>query len=80
MPLPLLRHTVPKTVAFVQRRSVRSPFTTNCGNQPEGKNPVYGSSDAVNNDNLSSANFGRVTRKRTDGQGREMQIGVRFVF
>ncbi|MEO8682783.1 MAG: hypothetical protein ABI665_27290, partial [Vicinamibacterales bacterium] len=30
--------------------------------------------------NLSSANFGKVTRKRVDGQGREIQIGVRFVF
>ncbi len=30
--------------------------------------------------NISSANFGKVTRKRVDGQGREIQIGVRFVF
>ncbi len=30
--------------------------------------------------NLSSANFGKVTRKRTDGTGREIQIGLRFVF
>jgi hypothetical protein len=30
--------------------------------------------------NLSSANFGKVTRKRVDSQGREIQIGVRFVF
>jgi hypothetical protein len=30
--------------------------------------------------NLASANFGKVTRKRIDGQGREIQIGVRFVF
>jgi hypothetical protein len=30
--------------------------------------------------NISSANFGKVTRKRVDGTGREMQIGVRFVF
>jgi len=30
--------------------------------------------------NISSANFGKVTRKRTDSSGREIQIGVRFVF
>lgn len=30
--------------------------------------------------NLASANFGKVTRKRTDNMGREIQVGVRFVF
>ena len=30
--------------------------------------------------NISSANFGKVTRKRVDGTGREIQIGLRFVF
>jgi hypothetical protein len=30
--------------------------------------------------NISSANFGKVTRKRNDGVGREIQVGVRFVF
>lgn len=30
--------------------------------------------------NISSANFGKITRKRTDGTGRELQIGLRFVF
>jgi hypothetical protein len=30
--------------------------------------------------NISSANFGKVTRKRTDGTGREFQLGVRFTF
>jgi outer membrane receptor protein involved in Fe transport len=30
--------------------------------------------------NVSSANFGKVTRKRIDGTGREVQIGLRFVF
>jgi hypothetical protein len=30
--------------------------------------------------NISSANFGKVTRKRIDGSGREFQIGIRFVF
>ena len=29
---------------------------------------------------IASANFGKVTRKRVDSNGREMQIGVRFVF
>ena len=30
--------------------------------------------------NISSANFGKVTRKRIDGTGREFQFGLRFVF
>jgi hypothetical protein len=30
--------------------------------------------------NLSSPNFGQMTRKRTDGQGRQLQIGIRVVF
>lgn len=30
--------------------------------------------------NLASANFGKVTRKRTDSLGREIQVGLRFVF
>lgn len=29
---------------------------------------------------ISSSNFGKVTRKRTDAQGREIQFGLRFVF
>ncbi|MFB3854848.1 MAG: carboxypeptidase regulatory-like domain-containing protein [Vicinamibacterales bacterium] len=29
---------------------------------------------------LSSANFGKVTRKRVDGNGRELQMGLRFIF
>jgi hypothetical protein len=29
---------------------------------------------------ISSANFGKVTRRRTDSNGRELQFGLRFVF
>jgi hypothetical protein len=29
---------------------------------------------------LGSANFGKVTRKRTENTGREIQLGLRFVF
>jgi hypothetical protein len=29
---------------------------------------------------ISSANFGKVTRKRVDGNGRELQVGLRFIF
>jgi hypothetical protein len=29
---------------------------------------------------ITSSNFGKVTRKRVDGNGREIQIGVRFLF
>jgi len=30
--------------------------------------------------NIANSNFGKVTRKRTDAQGREIQLGVRFAF
>ena len=30
--------------------------------------------------NISSANFGKITRKRVDGTGREFQVGLRFTF
>jgi hypothetical protein len=30
--------------------------------------------------NVSSPNFGKVTRKRIDDTGREVQIGLRFIF
>ncbi|MCX6544594.1 MAG: TonB-dependent receptor [Acidobacteria bacterium] len=29
---------------------------------------------------ISSATFGKVTRKRVDGNGRELQVGLRFIF
>jgi hypothetical protein len=29
---------------------------------------------------ISSSNFGKVTRKRVDGNGREIQVGLRFLF
>ena len=29
---------------------------------------------------ISSSNFGKVTRKRVDGSGREIQVGLRFIF
>jgi hypothetical protein len=29
---------------------------------------------------FGGGNFGKVTRKRTDGYGREIQVGFRFVF
>ena len=29
---------------------------------------------------FGSATFGQVTRKRTDSYGRELQVGLRFVF
>jgi len=29
---------------------------------------------------ITSSNFGKVTRKRVDGSGREIQVGLRFIF
>jgi hypothetical protein len=29
---------------------------------------------------ITNSNFGKVTRKRVDGSGREIQVGLRFIF
>jgi hypothetical protein len=50
----------------------------------EGRIEAYNLFDAIVWDNpelaIASPNFGKVTRKRIDGAGREIQVGVRFVF
>jgi hypothetical protein len=50
----------------------------------EARIEAYNAFDQILWDNpdlsLSSSNFGKVTRKRVDGNGREIQIGVRFMF
>jgi len=49
---------------------------------PEG--PAYNALNQIVWDNpdltITSSNFGKVTRKRVDGSGREIQIGLRFIF
>jgi Carboxypeptidase regulatory-like domain/TonB dependent receptor len=53
-------------------------------NRIEARLEAYNLFDSIIWDNpdlgIASANFGKVTRKRLDGNGRELQIGLRFVF
>ncbi len=50
----------------------------------EARIEAYNAFDQILWDNpdltITSSNFGKVTRKRVDGNGREIQIGIRFVF
>jgi len=50
----------------------------------EARIETYNAFNAILWDNpdltISSATFGKVTRKRVDGSGREIQVGVRFIF
>jgi hypothetical protein len=50
----------------------------------EARLEMYNALDAIVWDmpdtNIASPNFGKVTRKRPDGTGRELQFGVRFAF
>jgi hypothetical protein len=50
----------------------------------EARIEAYNAFDQILWDNpdltISSSNFGKVTRKRVDGNGREIQIGIRFMF
>lgn len=63
--------TVTKSVAIGQNRI-------------EARIEAYNLFDSITWDNpdltISSSNFGKVTRKRLDGNGREIQLGLRFVF
>jgi len=53
-------------------------------NRIEARLEAYNLFDSIVWDNpdlgIASANFGKVTRKRLDGNGREIQVGLRFVF
>ncbi len=50
----------------------------------EARIEAYNAFDQILWDNpdltITSSNFGKVTRKRVDGNGREIQIGIRFMF
>ncbi|MEW5981666.1 MAG: TonB-dependent receptor [Acidobacteriota bacterium] len=64
--------TLTKMFAFGQRYKLEARIEAyNAFNQIIWDNPDL---------TLSSANFGKVTRKRVDGNGREFQAGVRFIF
>jgi hypothetical protein len=59
-------------------------FRLNGNNRIEARFEAYNAFNQIIWDNpdltLSSANFGKVTRKRVDGNGREIQVGLRFIF
>ena len=59
-------------------------FRLNGNNRIEARFEAYNAFNQIIWDNpdltLASANFGKVTRKRVDGNGREIQVGLRFIF
>jgi outer membrane receptor protein involved in Fe transport len=59
-------------------------FTFSAKYRLEARIEAYNAFNTILWDNpdlvLSSANFGKVTRKRVDGNGREIQVGLRFIF
>ncbi len=63
--------TLTKNFTFNRYRLEARIETYNAFNQIIWDNPDL---------SISSSNFGKVTRKRVDGNGREIQVGVRFVF
>jgi hypothetical protein len=64
--------TLTKMFNFGQRYRLEARFEAyNAFNQIIWDNPELA---------ISSSNFGKVTRKRVDGSGREIQVGLRFIF
>jgi hypothetical protein len=70
--------------AFVTDMTLTKNFTLTGKYRIEARFEAYNAFNSIIWDNpdldLASANFGKVTRKRVDGAGREIQIGARFVF
>jgi hypothetical protein len=70
--------------AFVTDMTLTKNFTLTGKYRLEARIEAYNAFNSIIWDNpdvdLASANFGKVTRKRIDGAGREIQIGARFVF
>ena len=59
-------------------------FNFGSGYRLEARVEAYNALNQIVWDNpnltITSSNFGKVTRKRVDGSGREIQIGLRFIF
>ena len=70
--------------AFVTDMTLTKNFNLTSKYRIEARVEAYNAFNNIIWDNpdvdLASANFGKVTRKRIDGAGREIQIGARFVF
>lgn len=69
---------------FITDMTLTKSFRFNTRYRLEARIESYNTFNAIVWDqpevNVSSANFGKVTRKRIDGTGREVQIGLRFIF
>ena len=70
--------------AFVTDMTLTKNFNLTSSYRIEARVEAYNAFNNIIWDNpdvdLASATFGKVTRKRIDGAGREIQIGARFVF
>jgi hypothetical protein len=70
--------------AFVTDMTLTKNFNLTSKYRIEARVEAYNAFNNIIWDNpdvdLASATFGKVTRKRIDGAGREIQIGARFVF
>jgi hypothetical protein len=70
--------------AFFTDMTLTKNFSLTSKYKVEARIEAYNAFNHVVWDNpdqiISSANFGKVTRKRTDITGREIQLGLRFVF
>jgi hypothetical protein len=69
---------------FFSDMTLTKMFNLSAKNRLEARVEAYNVFNSIVWENpdlsLASPNFGRVTHKRTDGQGRELQLGIRFVF
>ena len=69
---------------FVADMTLTKMFTLTSRYRVEARIEAYNAFNNIVWDNpevnVSSPNFGKVTRKRVDGTGREVQIGLRFIF
>ena len=70
--------------AFFRDMTLTKNFSLTSKYKVEARIEAYNAFNHIVWDNpdqtISSANFGKVTRKRTDITGREIQLGLRFVF
>jgi len=70
---------------FIADMTLTKMFNVAEGKRIEARIEAYNAFNSITWDvpvtgNISDGNFGKVTRKRVDGTGREIQLGLRFVF
>src|SRR5262249_48142377 len=69
---------------FLSDMTLTKMFNVSERKRVEARIEAYNAFNSITLDlpdlSISSPNFGKVTRKRVDGTGREVQLGLRFVF